>query len=211
MRDATMERMPQPIIQVFKDNINTLRKNKLKENALQIGDKVPNLPLKNIYGSTVLLSDLQQSEFLILNFYRGGWCPYCNLELREYERLRSDFNNVNADIIGISSETPSRANNTTNKNALKFPVLTDVDAQLMKAIGIVFQLDEATKREYENFGMDFTEIHGNNKFELPVPAVYVVNKDMQIVYTHFEENYMTRLEVSELLNILKNKLILKTI
>ncbi len=209
MRDATMERMPQSIIQVFKDSINELRENQLKKNALQIGDKVPDLPLKNIHGGAVLLSELQQSEFLILNFYRGGWCPYCNLELREYERLRNDFNKMSIDIIGISSETPSRANNTTNKNALTFPVLTDVDAQLMKAIGIVFQLDKASKREYENFGMDFTEIHGNDNFELPVPAVYIINKDMQIVYTHFEEDYMTRLEPSELLN--KKNLSLKTI
>ncbi|WP_271783851.1 peroxiredoxin-like family protein [Aquimarina algiphila] len=203
MRSSTMERMPQSIIKVFTDSIAEIRKNQLKENALQVGSRVPNMKLQSIEGGITLLSDLHQTEFLILNFYRGGWCPYCNMELREYERLRKSFNELNADIIGISAEIPVLANATANKNTLSFPVLTDVDAQLMKAIGIIFQLDEASKKEFENFNMDFTEIHGNANFELPVPAVYVINKEMEVVFVHFEEDYMTRLEPTELLNILK--------
>lgn len=165
--------------------------------------------LQNSNGGKLLLSGLVEQEFLILNFYRGGWCPYCNMELREYERLRKSFNELDADIIGISAEILELANQTIVKNTLSFPVLTDINAQLMKAIGIVFQLDEASKREFENFGMDFTKIHGNNNFELPVPAVYVINKEMEIVFAHFEEDYMTRLEPTELLNILNTNLITK--
>lgn len=206
MRNAIMERMPQSIIKVFTDSIDDIRKNKLKENALQVGDYVPNMNLLDNSGDSSLLSDLIEQKFLILNFYRGGWCPYCNMELREYERLREAFNELNADIVGISAEISELANATTNKNALSFPVLTDVDAQLMKAIGIVFKLDEASKKEFENFGMDFTKIHGNNNFELPVPAVYIINKKMEVVFAHFEEDYMTRIEPTELLHILKNNL-----
>lgn len=205
MRDATMARMPQPIIQVFMDSIDDIKQNRLKENALQIGDKIPDIPLQETSGKSVLLSELQQTEFLVLNFYRGGWCPYCNMELREYERLRKEFLLKDADIVGISAEVPALANQTTNKNVLSFPVLTDVDAQLMKAIGIVFQLDEASKKEFTNFGMDFTKIHGNSNYELPVPAVYVINKNREIVYVHFEADYMTRLEPSTLLDTFKIK------
>ncbi|WP_299253577.1 peroxiredoxin-like family protein [uncultured Aquimarina sp.] len=203
MRNATMERMPQSIIKVFTDSINDISKNQLKENALKIGDYVPDMNLQNINRDNSLLSDLIGQEFLILNFYRGGWCPYCNMELREYERLRKTFNELDTDIIGISAEIPELVNQTIDKNALSFPVLTDVNAELMKAIGIVFKLDEASKKEFENFGMDFTKIHKNNNFELPVPAVYVINKKMEVVFVHFEEDYMTRLEPTELISFFK--------
>jgi peroxiredoxin len=209
MRNATMERMPHSIIKVFTDSIDDIRKNQLKENALQIGNSIPDIHLQTSTKDNVLLSDLVEKEFLILNFYRGGWCPYCNMELREYERLRKDFNQLDTDIVGISAEIPELATTTTSKNALSFPVLTDVDAQLMKTMGIVFQLDEASKKEFENFGMDFTKIHGNNNFELAVPAVYVINKKMEVIYVHFEEDYMIRLEPTDLLNTLKKNVLTK--
>ena len=205
MKEATLERMPQSIIQVFENSIDEIKKNGLKEKALKIGDKVPDVPLTNIDEGTVLLSELQKTDYLILNFYRGGWCPYCNMELREYERLREDFNQLNTDIVGISAERIERSSQTSHKNALSFPVLTDVNAQLMKEIGIVFQLDKASKQEYINFGIHLDEIHANSSFELPVPAVYVINKDREIVYVHIEEDYMTRLEPSILLEFIRNK------
>lgn len=205
MRDATMNRMPQNIIQVFKDSINEIKENKLKENTLQIGNIIPDTPLHSIHNEVTLLSNIDYTNFLILNFYRGGWCPYCNMELREYEKLRKDFNLEGTDIIGISAERVELAKQTHSKNSLSLPIFTDVDAKLMKAIGIVFQLDEASKKEYKNFGMDLTKIHGNNNYELPVPAIYVINKKREIVYTHFEEDYMTRLEPKELLSIIKTK------
>ena len=106
--------------------------------------------LTNVQGDIKLLSDLQTSEFLILNFYRGGWCPYCNMELREYDKLRESFNKLDVDVIGISAEITELANTTVKKNALSFPVFTDVNAELMKAVGLVFQLDEQSKKEFES-------------------------------------------------------------
>ncbi len=203
MRDATMNRMPQNIIQVFKDSITEIKKNKLKEKTLQVGDIIPDITLQSIHNETTLLSNIDYTNFLVLNFYRGGWCPYCNMELREYEKLKNDFNIEGTDIIGISAERIELANQTHVKNSLSLPVFTDVDAKLMKAIGIVFQLDEASKKEYKNFGMDLTKIHGNGNYELPVPAIYVINKKREIMHIHFEEDYMTRLEPRELLNIIK--------
>lgn len=205
MRDATLERMPKAIIEVFINSISEIKTNKLKESALQVGDKIEDCSLTDIEGKSINLSTFIQSDYLILNFYRGGWCPYCNMELREYDRLKNDFKEQGANIIAISPEIPELANQTTDKNKLSYPVLTDTDSLFMKKVGIVFQLDEDSKREFVNFGMDFTKINGNEDFELPVPAVYVINKNMEVVFVHFEEDYMTRLEPSELLEIIEKR------
>ncbi len=205
-RDMTMNRMPQSIIQSFNDGIEELKTNRLKENALQKGDTIPEFSLKDINGENIQLMDVHRSEFLILNFYRGGWCPYCNMELRAYESLKKDFEAADSNIIAISAEVPKLAAQTTQKNLITFPVLTDVDAHFMKQVGIVFQLNEKTKKDYESFGMDFTQIHGNENYELPVPAIYVINKNLEIVFVHFEADYMTRIEPKEVLSIIKNQL-----
>ncbi len=205
IRDATMNRMPQSIIQTFKDGIEEIKTNRMKDNALQKGDILPDFSLNDAKGNTIQLEDVHLSEYLILNFYRGGWCPYCNLELREYERLKKDFEKISTNIVAISVEVPQLTTKTAEKNALTFPVLTDTDAQFMKQVGIVFQLNEKTKNDYKGFGMDFTQIHGNENYELPVPAVYVINKNLEIVFVHFEADYMTRIEPTEVLNIIKNQ------
>ncbi len=204
-RDATMNRMPQSIIQTFNDGIKEIKTNQLKENALQMGDTIPDFSLRAIDGNTIQLSDLHESEFLILNFYRGGWCPYCNMELRAYERLKKNFEELGVNIVAISAEISQLAAQTVQKNNISFPVLTDVDAQFMKKVGIVFKLNEKTKKDYVSFGMDFTQIHGNENYELPVPAIYVINKDMEIVFVHFEADYMTRIEPEQVLSIIKNQ------
>ncbi|MDN3667988.1 peroxiredoxin-like family protein [Echinicola jeungdonensis] len=205
IRDGVRESMPKATMQVFTESISRIKADKLKETALQVGDKIQDYPLTDIEGNKVELSKFIHSDYLILNFYRGGWCPYCNLELREYERLQNNFKEQGINIIAISPETPESAYQTIDKNTLSYPVLTDTDAQFMKKIGIVFQLDIDSKREFVNFGIDFTNINGNENFELPVPAVYVINRDMEVVFVHFEEDYMTRLEPTELLEKLKNK------
>ncbi|WP_420571641.1 peroxiredoxin-like family protein [Kordia sp.] len=203
VRDATMERMPKSVIDTFTKSIENIRNNQLQQNALQVGDTIPNISLIDNYGNDVSIKEIQESEFLILNFYRGGWCPYCNMELREFERLRSEFKAVNSDIIAISAELPQLATQTTQKNTISYPILTDRNAEFMKTIGIVFELDEASKKEFDNFGMDFSKIHGNHNNELPVPAIYVIDSNQKIIFIHFEADYMTRMEPSILLETLK--------
>ena len=120
LKDATMDRMPQSIIETFNDGINEIKTIGLKERALQVGDFIPHIALTNYNSESVQLTDLHQSEYLVLNFYRGGWCPYCNMELREYERLKEDFTEVGANIVGISAEIPELALQTTLKTPSLF-------------------------------------------------------------------------------------------
>lgn len=201
--EAGFSRMPKHIAKVLLDGIEEIASSDLKKNALNVADRVKDAELLEISGAKIKLSELFEKDFLVLNFYRGGWCPYCNMELRAYERLRSDFEKLGATIVGISSEKPDIAAVTSNKNALSFPVLSDENADFMNSMAIVFTLNENLKREYANFGIDLTRIHGNLNYQLPVPGVYVINRNFEIILKHLEENYMTRLEPGSVLSFLK--------
>ncbi|MCL5246147.1 AhpC/TSA family protein [Cellulophaga sp. 20_2_10] len=204
LRQNVLERMPKSIVQTFKKDISDLVASKLKENALQVGATLPDSVFKDITGKNVYLSEIHTDDYLILNFYRGGWCPYCNMELREYNRLENEFKKYNAHIVAISAEMPEFLEETNSKNNINYPILSDINAEFMKKLGIVFSISEKAKIDFTGFGVDFKEIHGNTKHELPVPAIYVIDKNFKVVFTHFEEDYMTRLEPTELLEKFTN-------
>ncbi|WP_271783819.1 peroxiredoxin-like family protein [Aquimarina algiphila] len=203
--EAGFARMPKHIAKVLLDGIEEISSSDLKKNAIKVGEKINNTALVDIHGNHKNISEFVEQDYLILNFYRGGWCPYCNMELRAYEKLKNEFGNLNANIVAISAEVPNNNTKTFEKNALSFPVLSDVDARFMKSLGIVFTLNDDLKSEYSKFGIDLKQFHGNLNFELSVPGVYIINKDLEIVFSHLEENYMTRLEPIELLFFLRKQ------
>ncbi|TPN83398.1 peroxiredoxin-like family protein [Aquimarina algicola] len=192
-------KMPRTIARVIEEGIEELKSNKLQAKALNIGDTIPNTSLKDINNNSINLRDFVKDQFLILNFYRGGWCPYCNLELRAYEELRTDFQKIGGDIIAISAESPVYATKTSKKNDITYPILTDIEGKLAKEIGISFELNNNLKREYTNFGIDLQEFHNSYKSELSVPAIYVVDRNLKILMAYIEENYMNRIEPNDVL------------
>lgn len=198
------EKMPHSIAKVLSDGIKELKTDNLASNALRSGDEIPDIQLtltKN--GEKRSLRAFMKNDFLILNFYRGGWCPYCNLELRAYEELMKQFEQASANIISISTELPDFTMSTSVRNKLSHPILTDLNAELSKEIGIAFKLNKDLQREYANFGINLSELHGNDKNELLVPAIFIIDRNMKIVWSHIEENYMIRAEPSEVLKELQ--------
>lgn len=204
LKQDVLTRMPKSIVETFHKDIAQLKTDRLKEKALQVGDQIPNSILLTNLGDKTDLKSYHTSDYLLLNFYRGGWCPYCNMELREYQNLQDQFKSVNTNIIAISAELPVLTTDTSKKNHISYPILTDLDAVFMQKIGIVFTLSKEAKKDFEGFGMDFKSIQGNDYYQLPVPAIYLIDRNFQIVYRHFEEDYMTRLEPSTLLSKIKN-------
>ncbi len=200
--EAGFQKMPQPIAQIITDGITELKNSDLKTKALKVGDTIPDISLIDSNNKTVALTDFITEEFLVLNFYRGGWCPYCNLELRAYEQLTAKFKRNKTNIVAISGELPNFAQQTAQKNILSFPILTDQDGTLMQALGIKFTLGEKLRKEYKNFGLDLDRFHGNTNQELMVPAVYIIDKNLKIIFVHLEEDYMTRAEPQEVLDCL---------
>lgn len=161
------------------------------------GDSFPAATLPDATRQQVDLTVRLQQGPLIVSFYRGGWCPYCNLELRAYQALLEEIRAAGGDLVAISPERPDDALSTAEKNDLKFPVLSDVDGRLADALGIRFDLDDPIVELYRKFGHDLPVRNGDGRWSLPVPATYVVDRDGTILLAHVDPDYRNRLEPAD--------------
>lgn len=194
---------PKEALKIMDKATNDLKKQHFAENTLQVGDVFPDTALLNIKGNKQSISQLYKEQPLVITFYRGGWCPYCNMQLRTLQQVLPDFKTNGASLIAITPETPDNSLTTKEKNNLDFEVLSDIDNVFAKQIGLAFTLPEDLKILYNKFGLDVKKHNGNENFELPVPATFVVDKGGKIVYRFIDEDYTKRAEPSDILTALQ--------
>lgn len=163
------------------------------------GDKAPNFALPKHDGTTWQLSDALNEGPVVLSFYRGGWCPYCNLELRALQAHLPALESAGASLVAVSPQTPDASLSTQEKNELTFDVLSDLGNEVAKQFGLVFELPEELRPVYEGFGIDLPASNGDSSFSLPVPATYVIGTDAVIRYAFVNIDYRTRAEPSDIL------------
>ena len=187
--------------QVYAEGIQAVIDANITTNALQVGSKAPDFMLKNAAGSRVSLYDELENGPVILMWYRGGWCPYCNLTLRAMEDMLPQFRAGGAQLLALTPESPDNSMTTIEKHKLSFEVLTDNDNAVAKTYGVVFQLTEEVKAYYEN-GFALSAYNGNDKGELPLGATYVIGTDGFITYAFLDADYRNRAEPLEVLNAL---------
>jgi peroxiredoxin len=190
------ESIKEEMVQATTDLINT----KIAEQSLSKGQKVPIFTLPNVVGKEISLDSLLAGGALVIAFYRGGWCPYCNLELRALQQALPEIEAQGANLIAISPETPDSALATQEKNKLSFEVLSDRGNLVAKQFGIVFTLPEALRPIYSNFGIDIPAHNGDATFELPLPATYIVATDGTVVYRFAHGDYTQRLNPTEIVS-----------
>ena len=154
---------------------------------------------------SVRLVDLLAQGPAVISFYRGGWCPYCNLELQALQRELPEIERVGGRVVAIAPELPEHALETGKAGALSFPLLHDRDNQLAAALGLVFTLPESLRPIYEGFGIDLEASQGNQNFELPMPATYIVRQDRTIAYAWVEVDYTKRLDPTTIVEMLEQK------
>lgn len=203
-QEAFKEKVPQDIQQVMLDATENLKKLSLSKNALKVSDKAIDFELPNAVNKPVSLKEaLENNEFVVINFYRGIWCPYCNLELQALQSINSELEKLNAKLIAISPQTPDSSLTTKEKNELEFEVLSDKDNKVAKEYGLVFSLAEELRPIYKSFGIDIEAANEENSFELPMPATYIVNKNQEIIYSFIDEDYTKRSEPQTILDIIQ--------
>lgn len=168
--------------------------------GLNINDSAPDFSAKDQDGKTITLKDQLKNGAVVLVFYRGQWCPYCNKQLKKLEDSLSLLTARGASLIAISPETPENIDKTIGKTKASYPILHDEGLAIMKSYDVSFAVDDKTIEKYKNYGIDFTKVNGDaNGANLPVPAIYVISKEGKIVFRHFDKNYTRRAPVAEIL------------
>jgi peroxiredoxin len=178
-----------------------LRATGIEDRALRVGDAAPALQLPDALGHPFGLAGAWQRGPLVIVFYRGGWCPYCNLELRAWQEQLAALQHMGGSLVAISPQTPDHSLSTAEKNALLFPVLSDSALQAANAFGIGFTLPPQLMALYSSVGNQLPELNGNGQWVLPIPATYVIGRDGRIAFAHIEVDYRERAEPEEVLAV----------
>ncbi|MGH8948892.1 MAG: peroxiredoxin-like family protein [Acidimicrobiia bacterium] len=169
--------------------------------ALGVGDAAPDFALPDPTGRMVRLRDLRAHGPVIISFYRGQWCPFCNLELRGLQRALVEVEAVGATLVAISPNTPDVTSNTVEELELEYPVLSDHDNQVARMFNLVYEMTPENIEMYREIGRDIGSLNGTGKWELPVPATYVVDSGGTIRYAFVDLNHRRRAEPSEVAEI----------
>ncbi len=181
----------------MEDAQKQLQKTGIEESALGKDTKVPEFKIgdRNI-------SDYYKEGNVIISFYRGSWCPYCMMQLKEYEKYYSEIKKRGAKLLVLSPDTKKEISKTKKKHKLSFPIFSDKDNKIAKKFGLAFKLDEKLKALYIKFGINLKENQGNENYELPLPGTYIVNKKGEIIFAFAQADYTKRAEPKELLKYL---------
>ena len=202
-QEGFKKRVPKEIQEKMLLATKELENNTISKNALKKGDKVSNIKLPNAVGNEVSLFDtLENNDFAIVSFYRGTWCAYCNLELQALQSRNDEFKELGAKLIAVSPQSPDASLTTKEKNELEFEVLSDHNNVIAKEYGLVFSLDEELRPIYLSFGINIPSNNAEESYEIPMPAVYIINKNKEIVFSFINEDYTKRCEPQDVIDTL---------
>ena len=202
---TSVQRIAADKLEVMLQSTNELKEQSLSSQAIQTGTVLPDFELPNATGNKTALADFSQ-DYLVVSFYRGGWCPYCNLELKALQGVLPQLESLNTGLVAISPETPDHSLSTSEKNELSFSVLSDRDNQYAKSLGLVIRLPKTLQEVYDGFNLKLSDHNGNQDYELPMPATFIVNKNRAVIYRFVPEDYTERLDPEIILDVLKKEL-----
>lgn len=174
------------------EDMDRVRSSGVLDRALKVSDSAPDFTLPDAFGHEVSLKTLLKAGPVVISFYRGEWCPFCNLELRALQEALPRINNLGASLIAISPEKPDGGLIVTEKNKLTFLVLSDFKNVVARQFGIVFRVgDKVQDLSRIVFKNDLALRNGEDSYELPVPATFVIDAHGVIRFAHVEADYMT--------------------
>ena len=172
------------------------------QRAKRAGDTAPDFTLNDPEGKPVFSRELLSRGPLVVSFYRGIWCPYCNLDLQALQAALSDITARGASVVAISPQTAANSRKSLRNNKLTFPILSDVRSEVANAFGIRFKLPDYLAELYKQFGNNLPIFNNDPSWVLPMPARYVIDIDGIIAYSEVNPDYTQRPDPSELLPVL---------
>lgn len=171
-----------------------------------IGSSIPDVEMKKLDGSSIALSDFVKGKKVILVFYRGGWCPYCNKQLAGLAKASPELQEMGYEIVGISPDSPEFLNDLREGQRVPYTLLSDDDMEASKAMGLAYKLDDATVSKYKSMGLDLEARSGQNHHLLPVPAVYFVDEEGKVIFSYVNPDYKVRIQSEVLISVAKSSM-----
>ena len=160
---------------------------------LLTGQSVPSVQVKSIDGKVVNLKELVSIKPAVIVFYRGGWCPFCNLQLKELKTVEPELLKLNYQLIAISADRIEELKKSKSKHDISYSLFSDSSMEAARAFGLAFKVDDSTLGKHKTYGIDLEKSSGEVHHVLPVPAVFIVSKDGEIKFEYVNPNYKVRL------------------
>jgi peroxiredoxin len=178
----------------------------IARSAKQVGDRAPAIRLRAQNGLDIDVTTLLSNGPVIVTFYRGGWCPFCNLELKAFQAVLPRIATAGASLVAISPEKPDDTVSTAEKNALSFPVLSDIGQQVGRAFGVVYAFTDEVRTVYDGFKLDIPAKNGTpDDWSLPLSATYVIGTDGTILFADTRVDYRERTDPLDVLRVLEHR------
>lgn len=158
-----------------------------------IGSKLPSIALSQASGGQINLAEAVQSKPMLLIFYRGGWCPYCNVQLQDLRKIEGPLSKLGYQIVAVSPDQPDLLKSSVDKNKIGYTLVSDSKGELMRAMGIAFRVDDETVGKYKGYGIDLEAASGQNHHWLPVPSVFIIDRTGTVTFSYVNPDYRIRL------------------
>lgn len=197
------EHAPPGVSATLSSELRKLAESGIVKNALQVGAKAPDFSLPEARGGVQTLSSLLSKGPVIVTFYRGGWCPFCNLQLRAYQSVLPEIHRLGGQLIAISPQTADNSLSDVEKKGLTFPVLSDLQNRIARQYGLVFELSDVLKELQKGFGNPLPKFNGDDSWELPMPGTFVLDREGVARLAHVDPDYRLRLEPAIMLDALR--------
>lgn len=200
------KKLSKEIKTTFGKGITAVKEAKIVEGAKQVGEKAPDFTLENASGKKVQLSSVLKTGPVILTWYRGGWCPYCNITLAALQEELPAIKKAGATLLALTPELPDKALTTKEKNKLEFEVLTDLNHEVAEKYKLLFKLTPEVEEIYGKF-FDLNEFNGKEAGTdtLPLAATYIIDQSGIITWAFLHHDYHMRAEPKDIVNFLNNK------
>ena len=204
LKEGNRSKMPESSKKVMADDLLRLGESGIVEKAPKVGEKLADFKLSNQKGEQVTLSDLRGKGPVVVTFYRGGWCPYCNLQLNAYQQILKDIKAEGATLVAITPELPDASLSTSEKNDLQFEVLTDINSGYAEEIGIMFTVSEELIPVYESFGRHVEAHNGEGQYNVPLASTFIIDTDGVVTFAFVAVDYTYRAEPADIIKALKS-------
>jgi peroxiredoxin len=205
LQAAAAERLPADVLEVFDRSIQRSVAQGVPADSIKAGDVLEPFILDDATGTPVSLDHIVEGGPAVIVFYRGGWCPYCNLALRTYQHeLLPQLSSFGARLVAISPQSPDESLSTVEKAGLDFTVLSDPGSRLADHIGIAFEQADEVLAAQHTLGLDLAKANAEGATRLPRPTVLIVDQDRTVRFVDVQPDYTARTEVADIIASLRS-------